>query len=162
MTNTATIIASPDSVLYDWSLDKMLEIDFDGDDEAFPKIRETLTRIGIASRGSKTLTQTCNILQKGASSGKARYYILHYKEIFYLNKKPSTLTIGDVARRNRIAQLLEAWGLCKIVEPEKYQNMAPMSDLKIVRASEKKDWILESKQQLGNRIPVGTKNSGQK
>lgn len=155
MTTTTNIIASPESVLYDWSPDKMLEIDFDGDEEAFPKIRETLTRIGIASRGSKTLTQTCNILQKGASAGKPRYYIIHYKEIFYLNKKPSTLTIGDVARRNRIAQLLEAWGLCKIVEPEKYQNMAPMSELKIVRASEKKDWALESKQQLGNKIPVG-------
>lgn len=159
MTNVP-IIASPESVLYDWSLDKMLEIDFDGDPEAFPKIRETLTRIGIASRGSKTLTQTCHILQKGASSGKARYFLIHFKEIYYLNKKPSTLTIGDVARRNRIADLLEAWGLCKIVEPEKYQNMAPMSELKIVRASEKKDWVLESKQQLGNKKPVG-KNTGQ-
>ena len=149
------IITSPDSVLYDWSLDKMLEIDFNGDDEAFPKIRETLTRIGIASKGSKTLTQTCNILHKGG-----RYYILHFKEIFFLNKKPSTLTIGDVARRNRIANLLEVWGLCTIVDPDKYQNMAPMSDLKIVRASEKKDWVFESKQQLGVR--PDKKNSDQK
>ncbi|HET8688866.1 MAG TPA: translational repressor RegA, partial [Methanosarcina sp.] len=94
------IIASPDSVLYDWDISKMLEVDFNGDEEAFPKIRETLTRIGIASRGSKTLTQTCNILQKGG-----RYYIIHYKEIFFLNGKPSTLTLGDVARRNRIANL---------------------------------------------------------
>jgi hypothetical protein len=141
-----TIIASPESVLYDWSLDKMLEIDFKGDEEAFPKIRETLTRIGIPSKGSKTLTQTCNILQKAG-----KYYIIHFKEIYYLNKKPSTLTIGDVARRNRIANLLEAWGLCKIVDPSKYQNMAPMADLKIVRSSEKKDWVLESKQQLGNK-----------
>lgn len=142
------IIASPDSVLYDWSIEKMLEVDFGNDDEAFPKIRETLTRIGIASRGSKTLTQTCNILQKGG-----KYYIIHYKEIFFLNKKPSTLTIGDVARRNRIANLLETWGLCKVVMPENYRNMAPMSELKIVKSSEKHEWTLIAKQQLGVKSP---------
>lgn len=142
------IIASPDSVLYDWSIDKMLEVDFGNDQEAFPKIRETLTRIGIASRGSKTLTQTCNILQKGG-----KYYIIHYKEIFFLNKKPSTLTIGDVARRNRIANLLETWGLCTVVLPENYMNMAPMSELKIVKSSEKHEWTLIAKQQLGVKSP---------
>lgn len=141
-----TMIASPESVLYDWSLDKMLEIDFGGDQEAFPKIRETLTRIGIASRGTKKLTQTCNILQKGG-----KYYIIHYKEIFHLNKKPSTLTIGDVARRNRIAHLLQTWGLCRIVHPDLYQNMASMSELKIVKASEKNEWVLEAKQTLGKK-----------
>jgi len=142
------IIASPDAVLYDWSIDKMLEVDFCGDAEAFPKIRETLTRIGIASRGSKTLTQTCNILHKGG-----RFYVIHYKEIFFLNKKPSTLTIGDVARRNRIANLLETWGLCKIVDSDRYKNMSPMSELKIVKASEKHEWTLIAKQQLGIKPP---------
>ena len=150
------IIASPDSVLYDWSIDKMLEIDFNGDPEAFPKIRETLTRIGIASRGSKTLTQTCNILSK-----QGKYYLIHFKEIYYLDKKPSTLTIGDVARRNRVANLLETWGLCKVVNPDQYKNMSPMSDLKIVKASEKHEWTLIAKQQLGNKKPVEN-NSGQR
>lgn len=149
------IIASPDSVLYDWSIDKMLEIDFNGDDEAFPKIRETLTRIGIASRGSKTLTQTCNILSK-----QGRYYLIHFKEIYFLDKKPSTLTIGDVARRNRVANLLETWGLCKIVNPDQYKNMSPMSDLKIVKASEKHEWNLIAKQQLGIKKPF-EKNTDQ-
>lgn len=145
MTNSENIVAATsDSVLYDWDLSKMLEIDISHDPESFPKIRETLTRIGIASRGNKTLTQTCNILQKGG-----KYYIIHYKEIFYLNKKPSTLTIGDVARRNRIASLLESWGLCKIIDPDRYANMSAMSDLKIVKASEKYEWKLEAKQQLG-------------
>ena len=151
MQDVKTMNMDPDSVLYDWSIDKMLEIDFDGDDEAFPKIRETLTRIGIASKTSKTLTQTCNILQKGAASGKPRYFIIHYKEIFYLNKKDSSLSIGDVSRRNRVADLLSAWGLCKIVNPEKFQNMCPMSDLKIVKSSEKSQWTLVAKQVLGKK-----------
>lgn len=137
---------APEDVLYDWTLDKMLEIDLQGDAEAFPKIRETLTRIGIASRGSKKLTQTCHILQKGG-----KYYIIHYKEIFHLDKKHSTLSIGDVARRNRIANLLDAWGLCKVNDPEKFMNMASMSELKIVKSSEKAEWILESKQTLGKK-----------
>jgi len=137
---------APDEVLYDWTIEKMLEIDLQGDDEAFPKIRETLTRIGIASRGNKKLTQTCHILQKGG-----KYYIIHYKEIFHLDKKNSTLSIGDVARRNRIANLLDAWGLCKIVDQEKFMNMASMSELKIVKSSEKSEWILESKQTLGKK-----------
>lgn len=150
------IIASPDSVLYDWSIEKMLEIDFNGDEEAFPKIRETLTRIGIASRGSKTLTQTCNVLHR-----RGKYYILHFKEIYHLDGKPSTLTIGDVARRNRVANLLETWGLCKIVNPDQYKNMSPMSDLKIVKASEKNEWNLIAKQQLGIKKPFAEKNTDQ-
>lgn len=139
------VSASPDSILYDWDQSKMLEVDFGEDSEAFLKIRETLTRIGIASRGVKTLTQTCNILQKSG-----RYYIIHYKEIFHLDGKVSTLTLGDVARRNRVANLLQTWGLCTIVSPENYQNMSPLSDLKIVKASEKHEWNLVAKQQLGS------------
>lgn len=150
---TTTQYATPDLVLYEWDKDKMLEIDISHDPEAFPKIRETLTRIGIASRGTKKLTQTCNILHKGGSTGNSRFYIIHYKEIFHLNGKTSSLTVDDVARRNRIAFLLESWGLCKVVNPERYQNMANMSEIKIVKASEKNEWILESKQQLGNRQP---------
>ena len=149
--NESNIVSSND-VLYDWSIDKMLEVDFDGDEEAFPKIRETLTRIGMASRGSKTLTQTCHILQKAG-----RYYIIHFLEIYHLNGKHSSLTLGDVARRNRIANLLQKWGLCYIVDEDKYQNMAPMSDIKVVKASERDDWTFVTKQQLGNKIPVTPK-----
>jgi len=144
--NNTQIIASPDMVLYSWDINKMLEVDLSHDPEAFLKICETLTRIGIASRGTKKLTQTCHILQKGG-----KYYILHFKEVFLLNKQASTLSVGDVARRNRIAALLESWNLLKVVKPESYVNMCPMSELKIIKSSEKSEWELVAKQELGKK-----------
>lgn len=162
MTIEQNVTISPDEILYDWDVSKMLEVSFNGDLEAFPKIRETLTRIGIASSGTKTLTQSCNILKKGGTVENPRYYIVHFKEIFYLNGKSSTLNLGDVAKRNRIADLLQSWNLCKIIHPEFYQNMSPMSDLKIVKASEKHLWNLVAKQQLGTASSSFNKKNNQK
>lgn len=153
----AQIIASPDMVLYSWDISKMLEVDISHDSEAFLKICETLTRIGIASRGTKKLTQTCHLLQKGG-----KYYILHFKEVFFINKQPSTLSVGDVSRRNRIAALLESWGLLKVVKPEAYSNMCPMSDLKIIKSSEKGEWELVAKQELGRKATERKKKEDSK
>lgn len=116
-------------------------------DEDFLKIKETLTRVGVASRKEKKLYQSCHILHKRGS-----YYIVHFKELFLLDGKESDFTDDDRGRRNTIAQLLEEWGLLTIVEPSAYQEpKAAMNQIKILPHKEKADWVLESKYTVGKK-----------
>jgi len=130
-------------ILYDWSMDRMVEIKLKQPDD-FLKIKETLTRIGIASNKENVLWQSCHILFK-----RGKYYIISFKEIFILDGKPSTLTLEDVARRNRIISLLVDWGLCEVVNPELIANKSNMSSIKVVPFNQKNDWVLKAKYQLG-------------
>lgn len=134
-----------ENILYDWSIDKMVEVKLNQPDD-FLKIKETLTRIGIASKKDKTLYQTCHILHK-----RSKYYIISFKEIFNIEGKPSTLTLEDVARRNRIVSLLDDWGLCQVVTPDLITNKSSMSSIKVVPYREKDAWNLVSKYQLGKK-----------
>jgi len=113
----------------------------------FLKIKETLTRIGVSKRGEKTLIASCHILHK-----RGKYAILHFKELFSLDGKTSTIDTNDIARRNRIATLLEEWGLCELVFPDRYDDpIADIAQIKILRSSEKSEWTLESKYTIGNK-----------
>lgn len=132
-----------DEILYEWSPEKMIEITLDEPDD-FLKIKETLTRIGIASKKQKILYQSAHILHK-----RGKYYIISFKEAFLLDGKQSDLTLDDVARRNRIISLLEDWNLCRVVNPQSIANQASMSSIKVVPHKEKKDWTLIQKYQLG-------------
>lgn len=115
------------------------------EEEDFLKIKETLTRIGIASKKDNTLFQSCHILHK-----QGKYYIVHFKELFILDGKPSNFTEEDKSRRNTIVTLLQEWGLIKIVEPEKVKEpKAPMNQIKIVAFKDKPNWILEPKYNIG-------------
>lgn len=134
-----------ENILYDWSIDKMVEVKLSQPDD-FLKIKETLTRIGIASKKDKTLYQTCHILHK-----RSKYYIISFKEIFNIEGKPSTLTLEDVARRNRIVSLLDDWGLCEVISPDLITNKSSMSSIKVVPYREKDAWNLVSKYQLGKK-----------
>jgi hypothetical protein len=117
------------------------------EDEDFLKIKETLTRIGVASRKEKKLYQSCHILHK-----RGLYYIVHFKELFLLDGKESDFTDDDRARRNTIAHLLEEWGLVTVVDSAKFQDLrAPMSLIKILPHRDKADWILESKYTVGKK-----------
>jgi hypothetical protein len=119
------------------------------DEDAFLKVRETLTRIGVSSRKEKVLYQSCHILHK-----QGRYVILHFKELFSLDGKPSTITDNDIERRNAIVTLLEEWGLLKILkeEKEKIENMiAPLHQIKIISFKEKDEWELVSKYTIGKK-----------
>ena len=138
-----TYDALNDNILYDWSPEKMLEVELKKPDD-FLKVKETLTRIGIGRDSNKRLTQSCLIFHR-----RNRYYIVSFKEMFALNGAESTLSISDVARRNLIAHLLEEWGLVKIVKPENYLNRAPISSIKIVPHKDKDKWELISKYRLG-------------
>ena len=125
-----------------------VEITLD-DEDAFLKVRETLTRIGVSSRKEKVLYQSCQILHK-----QGRYVILHFKELFALDGKPSTITENDIQRRNAIANLLEEWGLVKILKDEKEKiqdNLAPLHQIKIIAFKEKNDWELVSKYTIGKK-----------
>ena len=125
-----------------------VEITLD-DEDAFLKVRETLTRIGVSSRKEKVLYQSCHILHK-----QGRYVILHFKELFALDGKPSTITENDLQRRNAIANLLEEWGLLKILKDEKEKikdNLAPLHQIKIISYKEKDDWELVSKYTIGKK-----------
>ena len=125
-----------------------VEIVLDNED-AFLKVRETLTRIGVSSRKEKVLYQSCHILHK-----QGRYVILHFKELFALDGKPSTITENDLQRRNAITNLLEDWGLLTIVEQEKEkikENLAPLHQIKIIAFKEKDDWTLVSKYTIGKK-----------
>lgn len=127
-------------------VDSLVEVKLN-DGEDFLKVRETLTRIGVASRKDKTLYQSCHILHK-----QGRYYIVHFKELFALDGKPSDFSAQDVARRNTITNLLEEWNLVEIVN--KYQTqepVAPLSQIKIVSYSEKNDWELVTKYSIGRK-----------
>lgn len=132
-----------DEILYEWSQDKMVEITLFKPDD-FLKIKETLNRIGVASKKQKILYQSAHILHK-----RGKYYIISFKEAFLLDGKTSDITLDDVARRNRIIALLEDWKLCEVVNPISIANQASMSAIKVVPYKEKKDWQLVEKYQLG-------------
>jgi hypothetical protein len=117
--------------------------------EDFLKIRETLTRIGVASRKDQILYQSCHILHK-----QKRYFIVHFKELFALDGKPTNFTDDDLMRRNTIANLLAEWGLVELVDPSATTNVAPISQIKVLSHKEKDDWTLEAKYSIGKkRIP---------
>ena len=128
-----------------FGIEDMLEISFKENDD-FLKIRETLTRIGVASRKEKTLYQSCHILHK-----RGKYYLVHFKELFALDGKESSITENDLARRNAIARLLEEWDLLSILDEEKSSTpLAPMSQIKVLPHKEKPEWNLVAKYNIGN------------
>ena len=126
-----------------WTPDQMVEVILNEPDD-FLKVRETLTRIGVASRKEKKIYQSCHILHK-----QGRYYLVHFKELFALDGKHANLTVNDVQRRNRIAQLLADWGLIGIVDVNKIQDIAPLNQIKVLSYKDKGDWILETKYNIG-------------
>jgi len=128
-----------------WNVDMMVEVSLRQPDD-FLKVRETLTRIGVASRKEKKLFQSCHILHK-----KGKYYIVHFKELFALDGKHANLTSNDIQRRNRIAKLLSDWGLIGIVTDDKIEDVAPLNQIKVIAFKEKGDWILESKYNIGKK-----------
>ena len=128
-----------------WSTDQMIEITLNEPDD-FLKVRETLTRIGVASRKEKKIYQSCHILHK-----QGRYYIVHFKELFALDGKHANLTQNDVQRRNRIIQLLSDWGLITIVNISKITDIAPLNQIKVLAYKEKHEWILETKYNIGKK-----------
>ena len=128
-----------------WSSDQMIEISLSEPDD-FLKVRETLTRIGVASRKEKKIYQSCHILHK-----QGRYFIVHFKELFALDGKHANLTQNDVQRRNRIVQLLADWGLVDIINVEKIQDIAPLNQIKVLSYKDKGDWILETKYNIGSK-----------
>ena len=128
-----------------WSSDQMIEISLSEPDD-FLKVRETLTRIGVASRKEKKIYQSCHILHK-----QGRYFIVHFKELFALDGKHANLTQNDVQRRNRIVQLLADWGLVDIMNVEKIQDIAPLNQIKVLSYKDKGDWILETKYNIGSK-----------
>ena len=128
-----------------WSTDQMIEITLNEPHE-FLKVRETLTRIGVASRKEKKIYQSCHILHK-----QGRYYIVHFKELFALDGKHANLTQNDVQRRNRIIQLLSDWGLITIMNVSKITDIAPLNQIKVLAYKEKHEWILETKYNIGKK-----------
>ena len=128
-----------------WSQDQMVEVTLNEPDD-FLKVRETLTRIGVASRKEKKLYQSCHILHK-----QGRYYIVHFKELFALDGKHANLTLNDVQRRNRIARLLGDWGLISVVKAESVVDIAPLNQIKVLSYKDKGDWILEQKYNIGSK-----------
>jgi len=126
-----------------WSQDQMIEVILNEPDD-FLKVRETLTRIGVASRKEKKIYQSCHILHK-----QGKYYLVHFKELFALDGKHANLTVNDVQRRNRIIQLLADWGLITIVKPEKITDIAPLNQIKVLAYKDKAEWILETKYNIG-------------
>ena len=129
-----------------WSPESMLEVTIKQPDD-FLKIRETLTRIGVASRKDKTLYQSCHILHK-----QGKYFITHFKELFALDGKKTTLTENDIQRRNTISILLQDWNLIDIVERSQAENKAPLSQIKVLPFKEKKEWTLSAKYNIGKKI----------
>ena len=129
-----------------WSPDSMLEVTLKQPDD-FLKVRETLSRIGVASRKDKTLFQSCHILHK-----QGKYYIVHFKELFALDGKQATLAENDIQRRNTISILLQDWNLISIVKPEEAENKAPLSQIKIIAFKEKNEWNLQAKYNIGKKI----------
>ena len=130
---------------FNWSPEQMLEVTLKQPDD-FLKIRETLSRIGVASSKDKTLFQSCHILHK-----QGKYYIVHFKELFALDGKKATLVENDVQRRNTISVLLQDWNLLSIVKPEAAENKAPLSQIKIIAFKEKNEWNLQAKYNIGKK-----------
>jgi hypothetical protein len=128
-----------------WAPDMMVEVLLNEPDD-FLKVRETLTRIGVASRKEKKLYQSCHILHK-----QGRYYIVHFKELFALDGKHANLTVNDVQRRNRIVRLLADWGLITIVKEEFVSDIAPLNQIKVLAYKDKGDWVLEQKYNIGKK-----------
>ena len=129
-----------------WSREQMLEVTLKQPDD-FLKVRETLSRIGVASRKEKKLYQSCHILHK-----QGKYYIVHFKELFALDGKETNLSENDIGRRNRIASLLSDWGLVSIIG--KTEPIAPLSQIKIISFKEKSEWNLETKYNIGKTKEV--------
>ena len=128
-----------------WTSDSMVEVSLKEPDD-FLKVRETLTRIGVASRKERKLYQSCHILHK-----QGRYYIVHFKELFALDGKKANFSQNDVQRRNRIVQLLSDWGLVGIAAKESIADVAPLSQIKVLSYKEKGEWTLESKYNIGKK-----------
>ena len=130
---------------FNWSPEQMLEVTLKQPDD-FLKIRETLSRIGVASRKDKTLFQSCHILHK-----QGKYYIVHFKELFALDGKKANLSENDLQRRNRIIRLLSDWGLVNVVKESAIVNASPLSQIKVIAYKEKGEWTLESKYNIGKK-----------
>jgi len=137
-----SVVVEPE---YHWSPDKMVEVVLAEPDD-FLKVRETLTRIGVASRKEKKLYQSCHILHK-----QGKYYIVHFKELFALDGKRANLSINDVQRRNRIIQLLADWGLIEVLKPDMISDIAPLNQIKVIAYKEKGEWVLETKYNIGKK-----------
>jgi hypothetical protein len=130
-------------------INSLVEVTLSNPDD-FLKVRETLTRIGVASKKEKTLYQSCHILHK-----QGRYYIVHFKELFALDGKPSNITESDVARRNTIIKLLKEWELVEINEPDSVENpTAPISQIKVLPFKDKEEWTLTAKYNIGKKRSV--------
>ena len=130
---------------YLWSPEKMVEVLLSEPDD-FLKVRETLTRIGVASRKEKKLYQSCHILHK-----QGKYYIVHFKELFALDGKKANLSMNDVQRRNRIIQLLSDWGLVTLKNAELVTDIAPLNQIKVISYKDKGNWVLETKYNIGKK-----------
>ena len=128
---------------FNWTQEQMLEVGLKEPDD-FLKVRETLSRIGVASRKERKLYQSCHILHK-----QGRYYIVHFKELFALDGKQTNLSENDIARRNTIANLLNDWGLVNVLGNS--ENVAPLSQIKVLSYREKDDWTLETKYNIGKK-----------
>ena len=128
-----------------WNSNMMVEVTLNEPDD-FLKVRETLTRIGVASRKEKKLYQSAHILHK-----QGRYYITHFKELFALDGKHANLTVNDIQRRNRIIRLIVDWGLVGIINEEQIMDIAPLNQIKVISYKEKNDWILEQKYNIGKK-----------
>ena len=131
-----------------WSSDQMIEVTLNEPDD-FLKVRETLTRIGVASRKEKKIYQSCHILHK-----QGRYFIVHFKELFALDGKHANLTQNDVQRRNRIIQLLSDCGLITVLNKSYIVDIAPLNQIKVLAYKEKSEWILETKYNIGKKKKV--------
>jgi hypothetical protein len=131
--------------IVEWHQDQMVEVILNEPDD-FLKVRETLTRIGVASRKEKKLYQSCHILHK-----QSRYFIVHFKELFALDGKHANLTVNDVQRRNRIVRLLLDWGLVTVVDEDRILDIAPLNQIKVLAYKDKSDWILEQKYNIGKK-----------
>ena len=134
-----------------WNPESMLEVKLKQPDD-FLKVRETLTRIGVASRKDRVLYQSCHILHK-----QGRYFIVHFKELFALDGKEANFSDNDAERRNTIAQLLSDWGLIAILNKEVAEKKAPLSQIKVLSFKEKNEWDLQAKYNIGKKIDEGTK-----
>ncbi len=132
------------SEVIEWKPDSMLEVKIKEPDD-FLKIRETLTRIGVASRKERKIYQSCHILHK-----QGRYFIVHFKELFALDGKTANIFVNDIERRNTIAQLLSDWGLVELVSS--VENKAPLSQIKVLPFKEKKEWTLSAKYNIGKKV----------
>ena len=128
-----------------WKQTDMVEVVL-GEPDDFLKVRETLTRIGVASRKEKKIYQSCHILHK-----QGKYYIVHFKELFALDGKQTNFSLNDLQRRNRIVQLLSDWGLIKVIDAAKIEDLAPLNQIKVLAFKEKREWTLESKYNIGRK-----------